>query len=297
MKLAFDSPPSEIKGNLVIHRKIGRGKFGVYYTTLENCNHTEFALKAFPKDQLSAVQYKKELLAAQLRHPNVIQYSPLVCDKSNFNYILSEYAPNGDFFDLVQKDFFGDEIVVRTYFHQLIEGIEHVHAQGIAHLDLKLENLMLGRNYFLKIIDFDQAQNISDKHITSGGTIGYRAPEVMNGKCKDLEAADIYSLGVILYALKAKEYPFVETDSKLLFYSAFKYDNKNFWKLKAERVGRKDFFSESFINLLNGMLTHDPKKRLKLKDIKASRWYNEPILEQNVLQEKMIYLKKLSLVQ
>jgi len=287
MKISIDlTNPSEIKGNLVIHRKIGRGKFGVYYTTLEHCDGNEFALKAFPKNQLSTIQYKKELLASQLCHRNVIRYTPLVCDKSEFNYILSEYAPHGDFFDLVQKNFFDDEMLIRTYFHQLIEGIQHIHSQGIAHLDLKLENLMLGKNFLLKIIDFDQAQKIPDKIITSGGTIGYRAPEVINGKCRDLEAADIYSIGIILYALKAKEYPFVETESKLLFYNAFKYDNKGFWKMKTERMGIKNFFSESFINLLNGMLTHDPKKRLKLRDIKASRWYNEPILNNVALQEK-----------
>lgn len=67
-----------------------------------------------------------------------------------------EYAPNKDFFDaLMEIKVKFDDTLVRTYFHQLVSGVEYLHSHGIAHLDLKLENLMLGENFELKIIDFD----------------------------------------------------------------------------------------------------------------------------------------------
>ena len=65
---------------------------------------------------------------------------------------------------------------------------------------------MLGSNYLLKIIDFDQAQPISENWMTSGGTKGHRAPEVRTGDCKDLVAADIFSAGIILFAFKHRKF-------------------------------------------------------------------------------------------
>jgi len=272
--------------SLIIQNKIGRGKFGVYHSIIEKLNQN-FALKAFPKDDFSTKQYQKELCLAELNHENIIKYIPIICHKPEFNFILTEYAPYGDFFDLVQNQEIDDEILIRSYFHQLIEGLEYIHSRGLAHLDLKLENLMLGEDFLLKIIDFDQAQKITDKEITSGGTVGYRAPEVKNGRCKDFQAADIYSAGVILFALKSKEYPFVEIKEKVVFYDMFMYDNKLFWKTKAERKGDKNFFSEKFKSLLNGILIKDPSKRMTIPEIKASKWYNGPIFDKKVLQEKM----------
>ncbi|RZJ37213.1 MAG: hypothetical protein EOO18_06165 [Chryseobacterium sp.] len=56
-------------------------------------------------------------------------------------------------FAVTKKGLLSHEMIIRTYFHQLIEGIEYIHSQGVAHLDLKLENIMLGDSFELKIID------------------------------------------------------------------------------------------------------------------------------------------------
>ena len=145
-------------------------------------------------------QYQNEKVLANFNHPNVIQYVPLKCNSPKFHGVATEVAKYGDFFDFVTKGCLNTETLVRTYFHQLIAGIEHIHSQGFAHLDLKLENLMLGSQFTLKIIDFDQTQCLSEKEIKSAGTEGYRAPEVISGRCQNFKAADIYSAGVILYA-------------------------------------------------------------------------------------------------
>lgn len=293
MKVAFEFPnASQTKvQHLIVKGKIGKGKFGVYYSVIEDTEQ-EFALKVFPKDDFSTKQYQKELALAQLNHKNIIRYNHIISHKPGYNFILTEYAPYGDFFDLVQNEEFDDELIIRTYFHQLIDGLEHIHSQGLSHLDLKLENLMLGKDMTLRIIDFDQAQRITEKEITSGGTIGYRAPEVKNGRCKDFRAADIYSAGIILFALKAKEYPFVETKEKVIFYDTFINDNKAFWKEKADRKGDKYFFIDSLKALLNGMLVRDPRTRLTIDQIKASKWYNGSILGKLALQEKMKNIRK-----
>jgi len=76
---------------------------------------------------------------------------------------------------------YGDKKLCRTFFHQLIDGIEYLHSQNLAHMDLKLENLVLGDDFKLKIIDFDLAISLTDEkndQYGGAGTKNYRAPEV-----------------------------------------------------------------------------------------------------------------------
>lgn len=297
LRIPVNIPSSSSRDQLITQKKIGQGKFAVYHAKLDR-HRSNFALKVFPKDESSIAHYQKELVIAKLNHPNIIRYSPIICRKPGFSFILTEYAPYGNFFDLLRQNVL-DDVIVRTYFHQLVEGLEYIQSKGYAHLDLKLENMMVGDSFALKIIDFDQAQKTSDRRITSGGTEGYRAPEVIDGSCRNLEAADIYSLGVILYALKSREYPFVEETNgnvtKLVCYDVFHKENMKFWRAKAGNMGDLSFFSEDFKMLINNLLVQDPNKRYKIKEIKASRWYNGPILDDLILRDtmtKMISSKK-----
>jgi len=251
-----------------------------------------YALKLFPKNLDGAAQYKKEKLLFQLNHKNVIQRIPMVCCDERYFSVLTEFAKYGDFFDIVSKGHLNSDVLIRTYFHQLIEGVEYIHSQGIAHLDLKLENIMLDADFELKIIDFDQAQMRTDNKITSGGTVFYRAPEVIDATCTNFTAADAYSAGIILYALVAKEFPFVENIVDVNFqnsrsYLTFANNNRNFWKMKAYAKKDKFLFGQDLIQLLNGMLHQNPQKRFTIEEIKESKWYQGPVLGKRGLINEM----------
>jgi len=240
---------------------------------------------------MGTTQYHKEKLLFHLSHPNIIQNIAIKCHHDDFHALLIEYARFGDFFELTTSNALDSEAMIRYCFHQLISGLEYSHSHGVAHLDLKLENLMLGADFNLKIIDFDQAQPVSDKVLTSGGTRDYRAPEVLNGNCNNLAAVDVYSAGVILYAFKAQEFPFVEMNDpegkNLKSYKGYCKDKKAFWKSKAEQKRNSKFFSAEFIELVNGMINPDVKKRLTIKDIKKSKWFKGPILSPEEFRHAM----------
>jgi len=75
-----------------------------------------------------------------------------------------EYAPFGNFSTLIKKYGLGyNETLVRTYFHQLIEGLSELHRNGIAHLDIKPANLLLGSDYQLKVCDFNISTKIESR--------------------------------------------------------------------------------------------------------------------------------------
>ena len=274
---------SDSQRDLVATTKLGHGRFEVFHAKGSSASE-DYAIKVYPKNDPSKLRYlrEKEFLAS-LDHPNVIKHYPVLQHNANCDILITEYANHGDFFDLVTKGGLAHEIHVRTYFQQLINGLEYLHAQGIAHLDLKLENLLLGKDFLLKIIDFDQAMLHAEEGVISAGTHSYRAPEIKERTCIDKFAADVFAAGVSLFALKTSQFPFLELEkdgqTKLVYYDLFMEDNEEFWNMKSQKMGKKsDFFTEDFKMLIRGMLERDPTKRMTLQEIKASEWYNKPTL-------------------
>lgn len=286
----FPSEPT-IKQPMVFDKQLGEGKFKVYLVKSSTLN-TQYALKVFSRDYTLRHHYSREKAAiSKLDHPNIIKYVPILSHNFRMDIMLTEYTPNGDLFDFVTKGCLENETVIRSYFHQLIEGLEYLHDQGIAHLDLKLENLLLDINYALKIIDFDQAQSVTDEKLCAPGTTNYRAPELRSKTCKSFCPLDIYAAGVILFAFKVCEHPFEESDDdnvkEVIGYDKFVEKNEEYWKEKAEKKGDKDFFSPEFIELLNGMLKENPSERFTIDDIKKSKWYNGPTYTMDELRKEI----------
>jgi len=277
--ISFPSDPT-IRHSMILDRQIGQGKFKVFLVKSSELN-LQYALKVFSRDYALQEHWKRESKCMQkLEHSNIIKHIPIVSHNFRLNIILTEYTPNGDFFDFVTRGCLQHEMLIRTYFHQLIAGIEYLHSQNFAHLDLKLENLLLDENYILKITDFDQAQHVEEATLSTFGTTGYRAPEVREKRCKNLFAADIYAAAIILFAFKACELPFIESDDvkvdKVEFYDQFVNSNDEFWKEKETKIGKTNFFDQDFKDLINGMAKEDPAERFTFADIKNSKWFNGP---------------------
>jgi len=209
-----------------------------------------------------------------------------------------EYAPHGDFFDFITKHNDQlDEKLARTFFRQLINGIEYLHQNGVAHLDLKPENLLLGADFNLKIADFDLSHIFGDDKILSRGTRFYRAPELFNSvsssalALKEPFAADIYSAGVVLFILKSGGmYPHAEDHvlDGVSFMDLMYKNNIKFWAKHCEIQGREaSFYGRDFKELFNNMVKSNPQERLTIKQIKESKWYNGPIYTPLELADKM----------
>lgn len=288
MQVGLTLEQTNSKESLVVHKKINSGKFNVYHARFAS-RDTECALKVFPKNTLTKRIYSQEKsVISKLRHSNIISYIPVKDHTLDCNILLTEYAPYGNFFNIVSKGLISNEKLVRTYFHQLMEALEYIHFKGFAHLDLKLENFLLDKNFQLKVADFDQAQPILDPEIMSGGTPNYRAPEMISGTCKNPSAADIYAAGIVLFVLQTGEFPFVEEErnvnSKKSYHYLFYKDNQAFWE---EKHRNQENLSPAFIEIINGMLRKDASERFTIGDIKKSKWYNDMILDSKSLKIKM----------
>ena len=107
----------------------------------------------------------------------------------------------------------------RRFFQQIISGLEYCHKHNVVHRDLKPENLLLDENNNIKIADFGLANFLNDGCFldTSCGSPNYAAPEVISGRMYAGPEVDIWSSGVILYALLCGRLPFDDENIPSLF--------------------------------------------------------------------------------
>ena len=125
----------------------------------------------------------------KLKHQNIIQVLDVQQNQNYYNkngevkrvtYIVLELAEGGELFDYVANTGHFSYEVARTYFHQLIEGLEYAHSNKIAHRDLKPENILFDLDFQLKVADWGFATSFKEgkKNQTVLGTESYMAPQI-----------------------------------------------------------------------------------------------------------------------
>jgi len=252
-----------------------------------------FALKVCPYLLIQ----KQKLLS--LKHPNIISIYDIQAknfSKSNSSneeenvqsLIFMELAKHGDFASLIRtKTVPKDEKFTRTYFRQLIEGLEYLHKNQIYHYNLRLEDLLVGKGHMLKITNYGFEFDYRNKN--------YQAPELDFERNVDPKAVDIFALGVILFVMRFHIFPFVN-DIPLLahdFYRLLSKGYEHFWERLTEVYGNNFNCSENFKILFSKMTHPDPKMRPSIEKIKKCKWYNGPVYSRAEL--KSLFVKKIEI--
>ncbi|CAK7201395.1 hypothetical protein SEUCBS139899_004099 [Sporothrix eucalyptigena] len=192
-----------------------------------------FAVKEFRGKSSSETreEYEKKVkseysIAKSLHHPNIVETFRLCTDHGRWNHVM-EYCQEGDLYSLVEKKYLTTperEKDRLCLFKQLVQGLNYLHNHGIAHRDIKLENLLITNNSKLKITDFGASDVFSGTHPglrAAGGRCGhnsdmtvrlcrpgicgslpYISPEVLDGKVPyDPRKLDVWAAGIVLVHL------------------------------------------------------------------------------------------------
>jgi serine/threonine protein kinase len=291
--------------NLETIKRLSQGLHEIFLVKSKTLNQ-EFVVKVFPQEVSNkpSENFLKEIRLKDIKNPHIIKVFDyeiqtkviLNGQPSLSSYVLMEYAPFKDLYHLVTKEGTDlDDLFIRTLFHDIIEALEYLHSEGIYHLDLKLENLLIGENFQVKIADFDNCYKTSDGRVSFRGTECSRAFELAEGTCQNPASADVYSAGVILFTLKSGGvFPYLEgkNEEKINLYALFKNKPNDFWKIHSMLLGKNpEFFEEDFRALFLSMMNKDPEKRASIQDIKNSKWYNKKIYT----KEEMIEIMKTKL--
>lgn len=187
-----------------------------------------------------------------------------VYDTEHSFVLVLEYCDGGELFDLLVECGYLPEHLVLDLFQQLVYALEFCHERGICHRDLKPENVLLMSDGRIKLADFGMSSLLTPNCLlqTACGSPHYCAPEVLRNEAYEGRPADIWSLGVVLYAMTTGGLPF---------------DDDNLHRL-ITKVSSGAFYMpepvpDNLATVIQSMLTVDPKKRATLEDIKSSDWF------------------------
>jgi serine/threonine protein kinase len=138
--------------------------------------------------------------------------------------MLMEYCPHGDLYELVKKSGKLSQSLAKALFLQILNGVEYLHKEvGLAHLDLKLENVLIDDDFRLKLCDFGFIEDINIRVLTNKGTDGYKAPEIYNYSNEGFagDKADFFALGVLLFIMVFGVPPFTMATKENPYYRLF----------------------------------------------------------------------------
>ncbi|CAL5059413.1 unnamed protein product [Urochloa decumbens] len=199
--------------DLDIGERIGLGSYGEVYHA--DWNGTEVAVKKFLDQDLSGVsleQFKCEVrIMSRLRHPNVVLFLGYVTQPPNLS-ILTEYLPRGSLYRLLHRPNSQiDEVRRLKMALDVAKGMNYLHSSHptIVHRDLKSPNLLVDRNWVVKVSDFGMSRLKHHTFLSSKSTAGtpeWMAPEVLRNEPSN-EKCDVYSFGVILWELATMRVP------------------------------------------------------------------------------------------
>lgn len=251
VQLAYDESTNQQAAIKVISKAIFNVKGSV----------KDSSVAASTPDSLPYGIEREIIIMKLLNHPNVLRLYDVWETNSNL-YMVLEYAQKGELFNLlVERGPLPEKEAIR-FFRQIVIGISYCHALGIVHRDLKPENLLLDHKFNIKIADFGMAAlETEDKLLeTSCGSPHYAAPEIVSGIPYHGFASDVWSCGVILFALLTGRLPFDDEDGNirnlLLQVQSGRYE-----------MPGDDEISPDAQDLIARILTVDPEQRIKARDI------------------------------
>mmetsp|Transcript_13063 Transcript_13063/g.30979 ORF Transcript_13063/g.30979 Transcript_13063/m.30979 type:complete len:439 (-) Transcript_13063:314-1630(-) len=286
-------------------KALGSGACGEVWLMKSNITGDSVAVKVMPRP-INRKYEQRVLREIKIHgnvgysHPNIVSGIETILTGSHLNLIM-EYCAGGTMLDYVLKKCTErhnngqvapilDEDEARFFFHQLVNAVEHIHSNLVAHRDLKLENTLLshlevdGEMFpILKICDFGFANFFAADTImfTNLGTPPYMSPEVIrNNDGYSGIAADVWSCGVFLYAMLLGTFPFRFQDSgndTMEFRDLWVQQTQYRWDDQKHTKRLVKFISPEAKDLLDQIFQPDKKLRAAIPKIKEHPWMTKPL--------------------
>uniref|UniRef100_A0A8C2YKK8 Serine/threonine-protein kinase N2 n=1 Tax=Chinchilla lanigera TaxID=34839 RepID=A0A8C2YKK8_CHILA len=267
---------------------LGRGHFGK--VLLAEYKHTNemFAIKALKKgdivarDEVDSLMCEKRIFETvnSVRHPFLVNLFACFQTKEHVCFVM-EYAAGGDLMMHIHTDVFSEPRAV-FYAACVVLGLQYLHEHKIVYRDLKLDNLLLDTEGFVKIADFGlckEGMGYGDRTSTFCGTPEFLAPEVLT-ETSYTRAVDWWGLGVLIYEMLVGESPFPGDDEEEVFDS-----------IVNDEVRYPRFLSTEAISIMRRLLRRNPERRLgagekDAEDVKKHPFFR--LIDWNALMDKKL---------
>lgn len=249
--------------------EIGSGTFGKVWLAEHLPSGCQIAIKILEKnkiiDESDVERVTRELKIAQsISHPHLVQLYHLL-ETSEYVFLVMEYLQGGELYDYIVSKKRLNEEECFMFLVQILSSVEYLHSLNIAHRDLKPENLLLDKERkTIKLVDFGLGRfyDTGVKIETACGSPCYAPPEMLSKLKYDPLKADIWSLGIVLFAMLAGYLPFDDEDTDFLYQ-----------KIIEGRFIMPGSVSLDAADLLSKIIQTDPSTRITIAEIKKHPWW------------------------
>jgi len=266
-------------GNLQLQKVLGKGANGTVYLGVREDSRT-FAVKVVKLTShgtLNELRIGRLLSLPQHFSPNIVTLSDHTLQDGYLYYVM-ELCRGGELFNYVIEKGLLEQKRARDYCRQIAEGLSTAHLAGVAHRDLKLENVLLsGDLATVKISDFGLSTmtNLAQPgclQFTKCGSLAYAAPELIRGEGYCPFRADIWSLGICMTTLLFSRFPFDMASDKASAFQTYLAAHKAGSHTILDELGASRPDCASALDLLKACLHPDPAERITLTDILQHPW-------------------------
>lgn len=255
--------------------ELGRGSYGCLFLgqSLETNEYVAVKIlckKGLDKSQLDLQQLEIDIQQS-LQHAHLLGLNQVI-QESDFVYMIMELCDQGDLFEYVVQHPY--DVNCHVIFLQVLEAIEYMHQHNLYHRDIKLENILLQKEDFVKVADFGLATKERYSLEFGCGSTTYLGPEHFGADDEseildqeefepyDAAASDIWSLGILLLALLFGRNPWQEATEMDIAFTEFKKDPMSLLQLFPD-------LSPECMQFLQKVLAIDPKQRVSISEMKS----------------------------
>ena len=256
-------------GQFVLSQKLGQGTFGIVVLATHQITGEKVAVKILDKERIlqeaDKTRIEREIkILKNMRHNNIVHLYDIKETPSSL-YIIMEYIEGKELFDYIISKKRLSELESCNFYQQLISGIEYLGKIRVVHRDLKPENLLLDEHKNIKIVDFGLSNIYPNNELlrTACGSPCYAAPEMINGEPYMGLRVDIWSSGIVLFAMLCGYLPFEDADNELLYK-----------KITEGKFKTPNYLSDCCKDFLYRILNVNPEKRYTIEQIKNHPWFN-----------------------
>ncbi|KAG2173416.1 hypothetical protein INT44_008768 [Umbelopsis vinacea] len=268
-------------------RTLGKGNFGKVYLAEHRQTLQQVAIKTVDKRNFKNEDQKIHALneksishdfSMRLHHKNIVEVYEVITD-DDFIYIIMEYLEGGELFDKIKERGRLEENLAKQWFKEIVEAVKYIHDNGIVHRDLKPENVLLDKNQHIRLCDFGFGKVCDDQQLltTYCGSPFYAAPEMVTATPYTGPKVDIWSCGVILFAMLSGKLPFQCENMPDLFK-----------KISIGAYNVPHSIKSSPAALIARMLCVRPSDRASAQDILDHAWLSGNYTDTNSLSTPVI---------
>ena len=260
-----------------IGKTIGKGAYAIVKLATNIITKEQFAMKIYEKEKLTdnskkKCVYREVEVLKRVNHKNIAKLIEVITTSKQI-LIVQELVEG-----ISLRDYYNSEIrnqkgisehksmIFKKIFKQIFEAMNYLHKNHMAHRDIKLENILMTKDYLIKIIDFGFGMYNPENKLQSFfcGTPNYMPPEIAFKKPYVGQKADLWSLGILVYKLFCADFPFKGKNEKDLY--------------KCIRKGKftmASYTPEYIKDIIINMIEIDPNKRLTCEEVLNSSWLKD----------------------